>query len=76
MEIYEPLEIANEGKGTGRWRMTVRSTEDTRKPMGLCRCKGGHANPEMARKCADARSAMPPDKDQTFDSPVRRESAD
>lgn len=48
------LEIAdNEGKGTGRYRLTATSDEDGGGPYGLCEHE--HDSIEEAQNCPDAR---------------------
>jgi hypothetical protein len=48
-EIYEPLEYAENGKGTGKYRLTVRSDEDDHEPIGLCQHL--HDTREEASNC-------------------------
>lgn len=58
-EIYEPLEISENGKGTGKYRMVVHSDEDDHEPIGLCQHM--HDTREEASDCPDAVEEMPSD---------------
>lgn len=56
MWIIQPLEIADdEGKPTGKWRMTATSDEDGGGPHPLCECEDGHASATAASGCSEAR---------------------
>lgn len=48
-------EIAIEGKGIGRWRLTATSDEDGGGPFGLCDHE--HITAEEADACPEARAA-------------------
>lgn len=58
-EIYEVLEIAANGVGSGTFRMTRRSDEDDWPPIGLC--EHAHETREEADACPEALAAMPSD---------------
>ena len=69
MEVFQALEIQRGGKGTGRWQMTVRTTDPETPPTPLCKCKDGHESAEQARQCKDARAALPPERDSRYEDP-------
>lgn len=51
--IINALEIADENKGTGKYRLTAKSDEDGGGPIGLCTHE--HLTIESARFCPEAR---------------------
>lgn len=68
MEIFEPLEITQDGKPTGKWRLTRRTDDPATEPVGLCDHE--HDTPEEAAKCPVALQA----RNKAFGGdPLRRE---
>jgi hypothetical protein len=51
----QPLEIAVDGRGIGKFRLTARSDEDGGGPYGLCNHE--HDTAEEAQNCPEARAA-------------------
>jgi hypothetical protein len=57
--LMRPQEIADEdGKGTGRWRMTATSEDGGGGPWGMCDCEDGHETSDAARDCPKAREKL------------------
>ena len=54
--IYQCLELKGpDGNPSGRYRMTVRSDEDSAGVINpLCDCPNGHENHDTARRCLQA----------------------
>jgi hypothetical protein len=53
----QALEIEENGKPTGRFRLTATSDEDGGGPFALCDCENGHATREEAAGCPIASDA-------------------
>jgi hypothetical protein len=44
-----------DGNPSGRYRWTATIADSNMRPVPLCACLGGHASPEEAESCEDAR---------------------
>ena len=56
--FIQVLELAEDGRGLGRYRLTETSDEDGGGPWGLCGCEGGHESREAAKACPEAQGRV------------------
>jgi hypothetical protein len=54
--IYMAREIAKDGKGTGRFRYVGMSDEERGVVDECCQCENGHATPDEATDCPEAKA--------------------